>query len=84
MAGRGERLLDRARNHPDSLSFNEFERLLKDKGWRQVRQEGSHRVWRSPGGYMLPIQPRKKDAKGYQVRQFLKQLDKEQTSGSKP
>jgi len=84
MVGKGKRLLERARNHPGGLSFSEFEPLLQDSGWRRVRQEGSHRVWRSPRGHMLPIQPRKKDAKDYQVRQFVKQHDWEQAGGSKP
>jgi predicted RNA binding protein YcfA (HicA-like mRNA interferase family) len=77
MASAGDRLLQRARNRPASLSFDDFERLLKNSGWRMVRQKASHRVWRSPGGHMIPIQPRGKNAKDYQVRQFLKQYDAE-------
>ena len=45
---------------------------------------GSHRIWRSLTGHMLPIQPRGKSAKDYQVRQFVKQYDKEQASGPQP
>jgi predicted RNA binding protein YcfA (HicA-like mRNA interferase family) len=76
MAG-AERLLARARNRPAGMSFADFERLLRLSGWNRVRTEGSHQVWRSPNGHMLPIQPRGKDAKEYQVRQFVKEYDKE-------
>ncbi len=50
------------------------------KGWRFKRQKGSHRLWASPGGLLLPVQPRGNRAKDYQVRQFLKQLDKDSES----
>jgi predicted RNA binding protein YcfA (HicA-like mRNA interferase family) len=85
MPGADDRLLERARSHPAGLSFRDFERLLEHCGWRKVRQVGSHRVWRSPAGRMVPIQPTHggKDAKEYQVRQFLKQYDKEHGGGSK-
>ncbi|MGL4879784.1 MAG: type II toxin-antitoxin system HicA family toxin [Waterburya sp.] len=37
------------------------------------RQRGSHRLWSSPNGQSLPIQPRKDGkAKVYQVQQFIK------------
>jgi predicted RNA binding protein YcfA (HicA-like mRNA interferase family) len=78
------RLLERARNHPAGLSFDDFERLLEGSGWRKVRQAGSHRIWRSLTGHMLPIQPRGKNAKDYQVKQFVRQYDKEQASGPQP
>jgi predicted RNA binding protein YcfA (HicA-like mRNA interferase family) len=75
-------LLEPARNHPGGLSFRDFERLMEGSGWRIVRHEGSHRIWRSPTGHMLPTQRRGKDANDYQVRQFVKQYDKEQGIGS--
>ncbi len=80
----GDPLLDRARKHPGGLKFRDFERLLKNNGWRLDRQEGSHRIYVSPGGQRLPIQPtRAKDAKDYQVRQFIEQHDKEHAGGAK-
>ena len=41
--------------------------------WALKRQRGSHRLWESPTGQLLPIQPRKDGkAKSYQVQQFIK------------
>lgn len=77
---RREILLDRARRNPNGLQFRAFERLLHQCGWTQRRQRGSHRIWFSPIGYRLIIQPDRSMAKGYQVRQFLKQYDQERTN----
>jgi len=74
---KGERLLEEARNNPDGMSFRDFQHLMDLKRWRLKRQRGSHRLWCSPSGHVLPVQPRGNKAKGYQVRQFLKQLDQE-------
>ncbi|MDE0089100.1 MAG: type II toxin-antitoxin system HicA family toxin [Candidatus Poribacteria bacterium] len=75
---RREVLLDKARRSPNGLKFREFERLLQHCGWTQRRQRGSHRIWYSPNGYRLIIQPDQSMAKGYQVRQFLKQYNQEE------
>jgi predicted RNA binding protein YcfA (HicA-like mRNA interferase family) len=75
------RLLEEARNNPGGMSFKNFEHLMNLKGWKYRRQKGSHRLWYSPAGFRLPVQPRGNKAKAYQVRQFLKQLDHE--SGAK-
>jgi predicted RNA binding protein YcfA (HicA-like mRNA interferase family) len=74
---RAEKLLARAINNPAGLSFSEFEALMRSKGWMFRRQKGSHRVWASPMGYLLPIQKTGKHAKQYQVRQFLARLESE-------
>ncbi|MGA2410067.1 MAG: type II toxin-antitoxin system HicA family toxin [Candidatus Binataceae bacterium] len=76
-----ENLLERARTNPAGLSFSDFEKLLKEKGWLFKRQKGSHRLWYSPAGFRLPIQGRGNNAKTYQVRQFLAQYDREYASG---
>ncbi len=74
---RAAKLLAEARNNPSGMAFRDFEQLMELKGWRYKRQKGSHRLWCSPAGYRLPVQPRGNKAKDYQVRQFLKQLEKE-------
>lgn len=74
---RREVLFEKAQQNPNALKFNQFERLMQDCGWSQRRQRGSHRIWYSPGGYRLSIQPNKSMAKSYQVRQFLAQCNKE-------
>lgn len=70
-------LLEKAQQNPNGLKFNQFERLMHGCRWTQRRQQGSHRIWYSPGGYRLSVQPNKSMAKGYQVRQFLAQYNKE-------
>lgn len=70
-------LFEKAQQNPNGLKFNQFERLMRGCGWAQRRQRGSHRIWYSPRGYRLSIQPNKSMAKGYQVRQFLAQYNKE-------
>lgn len=54
-----------------SVSFRDFERLLKAFGFRLDRIRGSHRIYVHPVQVILPVQPDGKDAKRYQVRQFL-------------
>lgn len=66
-----DKLLDKARNNPAGLGFDEFETLLGRLGWHKDRQSGSHRIYIAPGGQRLSIQPRGAQAKAYQVRQFL-------------
>ncbi|MGH8523131.1 MAG: type II toxin-antitoxin system HicA family toxin [Gammaproteobacteria bacterium] len=75
---RAEKLLEKARNNPSGLSFDDFETLLGRLGWAQRGQEGSHRLWYSPKGHRLPIQPaRNGRAKRYQVKQFLDAIEEE-------
>ena len=72
------KLLEKARNQPGGLSFDDFEALLSRLGWVKRGQEGSHRLWYSPKGYRLPVQPAKNGkAKRYQVKQFLDAIEGE-------
>ncbi|MFM2313776.1 MAG: hypothetical protein RLZZ04_3052 [Cyanobacteriota bacterium] len=68
--GRKEKLLTKAEQNPKGLSFSDFETLLSLCGWTFKRQKGSHRLWYSPQGYRLSIQPKGGKAKDYQVAQF--------------
>jgi len=71
-----EKLLVRARNNPNGLSFAEFQTLLRQAGWIFDHQKGSHQIWYSPKRLRLPIQEtRNGKAKGYQVEQFLSQYE---------
>ncbi|SFK02829.1 Predicted RNA binding protein YcfA, dsRBD-like fold, HicA-like mRNA interferase family [Sphingomonas sp. NFR04] len=55
-----------------TLAFRDFERLLAAFGFRLDRTKGSHRQYVHPAvPFVLTIQPDGKDAKRYQVRQFL-------------
>ena len=58
------------------LAFAEFESLLVAFGYRRVRQKGSHTAYRHDGiGDTRIIQPRGKEAKPYQVRQFVDKVE---------
>jgi len=74
MTRRGK-LLAKARQAPNGLSFAEFETLLKQLGFVFKRQSGSHRVWMSPDGRALPVQSDGTKAKAYQVRQALRLVE---------
>jgi frataxin-like iron-binding protein CyaY len=72
-----EKLLQRARNNHDGLSFNEFQTLMSRCEWVIDHQSGSHQIWYSPKGYRISVQNRNGKAKGYQVKQFLARLEEE-------
>lgn len=58
------------------IDFRDFERLLAAFGFVHYRTVGSHRQYLHPQvPRSLPVQPSGKDAKRYQVRQFLDMID---------
>lgn len=66
------KLYSRALANPRGLSFREFERLLEAFGFALHRTVGSHRQYGHPKvPRAFPVQPGGKDAKPYQVEQFL-------------
>lgn len=72
-----EKLLARARNNPQDLTFSEFQTLMSRCGWVQDHQTGSHQIWYSPKSNRLSIQNKGGKAKGYQVKQFLALYEEE-------
>ena len=59
-----------------SVPFRDFERLLRAFGFELVRTKGSHRQYGHPVvPRILSIQPRGKDAKSYQVEQFVDMIE---------
>jgi predicted RNA binding protein YcfA (HicA-like mRNA interferase family) len=76
--GKKEKLLEKAKRSPQGLRLAEFEALLSKCGWTFDHQTGSHRIWYSPKGARISIQPmRDGKAKRYQVEQFLSVFDQE-------
>lgn len=70
-----EKLLDKAKNNPQNLTFNEFKTLLEQHGWVLARTKGSHQSYANKTTKaVIPIQPDGDKAKDYQVKQFLKHL----------
>ena len=59
-------------NPRGSVPFRDFQRLLEAFGFVLVRRAGSHRQYAHPKvTRILSIQPRGKDAKSYQIEQFV-------------
>ena len=60
-----------------SISFRDFERLLRAFGFELDRTVGSHRQYVHPAIHRaFPVQPSGKDAKRYQVREFLELVER--------
>ncbi|MEN2785306.1 type II toxin-antitoxin system HicA family toxin [Sphingomonas qilianensis] len=55
-----------------SILFRDFERIIIAFGFTHVRTTGSHRQYARPDvPYTITVQPRGKDAKSYQIGQFI-------------
>ena len=58
------------------FAFRDLEKLLLAFGFQQDRTSGSHRIWVHPKvPRPFPVQPTGKDAKAYQVREFLELIE---------
>ena len=75
--GKQEKLLEKAKNNPNGLSFEDFQTLMKRCEWVLDHQRGSHQIWYSPQSYRISVQNWNGKAKGYQVKQFLMRLEME-------
>ena len=70
-------LLGRIANNPKSARFTEVVFLLQAFGFRLVRQKGSHNIFIHPDiPVPVNIQDVHGNAKPYQVRQFLKIVER--------
>ena len=59
--------------HLRNVSFQDFVDLVEAFGFREARQEGSHHVFvRADISELLNLQPVRGEAKPYQIRQFLR------------
>ena len=80
-----ENLLQKARDNPEDIWFDDAVKLAKQLGWVESRKRGSHVVFYHPRGqllrakYPMPLnlqQGKNGKAKSYQIRQML-QMAKE-------
>jgi len=72
-----EKLYRRIEQNPKNVAFNDLLRVAKAFGFVLDRTRGSHHVFRHPAaGSRLNLQPDGKNAKPYQVRQFLGQIER--------
>lgn len=72
------RLLEKLRQgHLQNVSFRDFVELVKGFGFRTVRQQGSHQAFTRPQVQeILSLQSVQGEAKPYQIRQFLRLIEK--------
>lgn len=60
-----------------TITFRDFERLLRAFGFELDRTVGSHRQYvHADIPRAFPVQPEGKDAKRYQVREFLELVER--------
>ena len=71
------KLYERLRHSPGRpIAFREFERVIAAFGFVHLRTSGSHRSYEHPQvPRLLIVQPRGKDAKPYQQREFLDMVE---------
>lgn len=70
-----QKIFEKAKHHLQGLRFVDFQNLMRQYGWEKDHQRGSHEIWYSAHKIRLSIQNKNGMAKGYQVRQFLKYLE---------
>ena len=59
-----------------TIAFRDFEKLLVAFGFAHVRTKGSHKIYTHDKLLRpFPVQPTGKDAKQYQVREFLELVE---------
>ena len=72
-----QKLLQKAIFRPNNLRFGELTSLVKAFGFELDRVSGSHHIFVHPGvRELVNLQEVKGKAKPYQVRQFLRQIER--------
>jgi hypothetical protein len=73
-----EKLLERARNSPENITFHELRQLAECFGFTRSRTKGSHHIYKLPGyPEIVNIQEgRNGKAKPYQVKQVVDHIDR--------
>lgn len=74
---RSDKLLEKAKNSPHNLRFEELCKLAERHGWTFDRQRGSHAIYINPDlpGRDMNFQDRKGQAKPSQIRQLLEAIE---------
>lgn len=71
------KLLRQILESPANVHFADFSRLVEAFGFRRERTSGSHNIYRRDGvRELINIQDVRGQAKPYQIRQFLKLVER--------
>jgi predicted RNA binding protein YcfA (HicA-like mRNA interferase family) len=72
------KLLQRlAQGHLHNVPFSDLEKLIRNFGFTLVRQSGSHHIFSHPDiPELINLQEVRGEAKPYQIRQFLRLVEK--------
>lgn len=71
------KLLAKILQHPRNVKFDDFVGLVKAFGFELDRVSGSHHIFRHPDiAEFINIQNVRAEAKPYQIRQFLKLVER--------
>lgn len=71
-----DKLKEKAKENPGSLSFAELVKLANHFGYEQMRQKGSHRIFaKGPGFKRFNFQEDHGNSKIAQVREFIDYLE---------
>jgi predicted RNA binding protein YcfA (HicA-like mRNA interferase family) len=72
-----KKLLQKALSAPQNFRFSDMVRLAEAFGFRLSRKQGSHHIFVHPGvTEFLNLQEVQGKAKPYQIRQFLRLVEK--------
>lgn len=70
-----EKLIDRLRQHPNSATLEELERVLHMLDFKLVRTRGSHHIYRQPGGKIITVARHGSHVNSEAVREVLRLVD---------
>ncbi|MBE9048103.1 type II toxin-antitoxin system HicA family toxin [Pleurocapsales cyanobacterium LEGE 10410] len=74
--GKKDKLLNKAKNSAANLRFNDLIKLAELCGFEKKRQKGSHVIMKhKTHDIFMNFQDNNGDAKPYQVKQLLKEID---------
>ena len=70
-------LLQQCIHHPNNIHFDDFVGLIEAFGFVLVRKSSSHHIFKHPEiPELMNLQNVKGEAKPYQIRQFLKTIER--------
>jgi len=70
-----EKLIEKMRNQPNGISFQEAKKVLEARGFIFIRRKSSHCSFRNGSGDVITIVDKKKAIKKTYVESILERID---------